>query len=375
MFGRILAILIFLPNLAFAFPANVRHGYPNCTACHVSPGGGGVLTAYGRALSREVQSTFGSENETAFLYGVVPTPEWLDAGGDVRYLQLITDTDQKTTGQSFWMQADVEAAAHFAGRWTADIAIGWKGNSEVLANDADVKSRRHYLIYSVTDPAASVDQWTIRAGKFYPIFGVMPAEHYYQTRQGLGFDEGDESYNLEVGEMNEKGSFFFTPILGKARATNQSDERGFAASKYFALAGNHRLGFSALYGKELRQPAFDHRWVFGTSGVVSILKPLFWVGEFDYEYRVRSDGLRTLNGMYFTQKLTYEPVQGAQISVLQDLVKSDKSDPNTLAWTLGPVVDLYPRPHMDIQLSANRAFLPGNLPGFWNYVGMFHFYL
>ena len=32
------------PGSAWAYPEMVRHNYPNCTSCHVSPSGGGVLT-------------------------------------------------------------------------------------------------------------------------------------------------------------------------------------------------------------------------------------------------------------------------------------------------------------------------------------------
>ena len=55
-----------------AFPEMVRHGYANCITCHISPDGGGVLTAYGRSLSREVLSTWGAEGEAVLHDKAVP---------------------------------------------------------------------------------------------------------------------------------------------------------------------------------------------------------------------------------------------------------------------------------------------------------------
>ena len=55
-------------NFANAFPEMVRHGYTNCTACHVAANGGGILTPYGSTLSEEVLSTWHFEGEGSFLY-------------------------------------------------------------------------------------------------------------------------------------------------------------------------------------------------------------------------------------------------------------------------------------------------------------------
>ncbi len=360
--------LFFTAEKADAFPYNVRHGYPNCTACHISPGGGGVLSAYGRELSRELQSTAGGEKETAFIYGAVKTPEWLDMGGDVRYIQVFSDSPTKSTAKSFWMQADIEAAVH-VGKVTVVGAIGWKGNSDTLKNDSDLISRRHYAIYALTD------RYSVRAGRFYPVFGTMAAEHRLPTRREIGFDQGKESYNLEFASQTEFGSTFFTPIFGKREGGTNSDEYGFAVSQNFILGGNSRVGGSFLYGKGVRQRAYETRYLLGPNAIVSLSKQFFWIGEYDVEVRDRGEGKTTDRGIYQYQKLTYEPIQGVQFSMLQDFRKTNVLDPNTQGWSLGPVFDWYPRPHLDFQLSASRIFLPEAVPNSWAYAGVFHYYL
>ena len=96
-----------------AFPGSVRWGYANCVTCHHNVGGGGVLTPYGRQLSRELLSTWGGSDEAEFAYGLAG-PSWLSLGGDLSYLA--------TSRHAFQLlQADVEAAAHH-GRWLAVAA-------------------------------------------------------------------------------------------------------------------------------------------------------------------------------------------------------------------------------------------------------------
>ncbi|MGZ3694528.1 MAG: hypothetical protein ACXWQO_10135, partial [Bdellovibrionota bacterium] len=84
------AIFLFLSLFSFtfsqkahAFAEMTTHGYTNCTACHISPNGGGTLTEYGRGLSKELLSASAKEGEEKFLYGLMQPPEWLQFGGDV----------------------------------------------------------------------------------------------------------------------------------------------------------------------------------------------------------------------------------------------------------------------------------------------------
>jgi hypothetical protein len=60
---------------AHAYPENVRHGYVNCAACHIHPQGGGQLNAYGRQLSKALQSNgkfFFEPGQT----GMIRTRRW-----------------------------------------------------------------------------------------------------------------------------------------------------------------------------------------------------------------------------------------------------------------------------------------------------------
>src|SRR5205085_7542172 len=45
---------------ALALPTMIRLGYPNCSSCHISPQGGGLLNAYGRGID-QAQSLLGGD--------------------------------------------------------------------------------------------------------------------------------------------------------------------------------------------------------------------------------------------------------------------------------------------------------------------------
>src|SRR4051812_4672372 len=90
------AALLLLTRPALAYPWMIRHHYAACSTCHSDPPGAGPITAYGRAVADSVirmndsaEPASGEMPTSAkFLFGAVPTPEWLELGGDVRVMAL-----------------------------------------------------------------------------------------------------------------------------------------------------------------------------------------------------------------------------------------------------------------------------------------------
>src|SRR5262249_41585566 len=120
-----LATLIFLPMTAMAFPELIRHGYTQCTACHVSPNGGSLLNAYGRPLARAVLSTWSSQGEGGLLHGAVkdPAEHGVLIGGDVRSIQIRKENAKTLDGRFFLMQAELDGA-YQKGSFTGYISVG-----------------------------------------------------------------------------------------------------------------------------------------------------------------------------------------------------------------------------------------------------------
>ena len=61
-----LVVLWGVPNEAFAYPQYIAHGYASCGSCHYSPDGGGLLNAYGVAVT---QALLPDEVDVGFLFG------------------------------------------------------------------------------------------------------------------------------------------------------------------------------------------------------------------------------------------------------------------------------------------------------------------
>jgi len=64
---RLLPVLL-IPLAADAFPTYVRLGYQQCTACHISPQGGGLLNEYGRSID-DAESLFPREYQPSDVWG------------------------------------------------------------------------------------------------------------------------------------------------------------------------------------------------------------------------------------------------------------------------------------------------------------------
>jgi hypothetical protein len=314
---------------AHAFPELIRHGYANCVTCHASPGGGGVLNAYGRELSREALTTWGTEAESGLAWGLIQPPEWLSSTLMARSLSLVRDSKTTIDGRTLLMQLDAEAAAasdHFTVAAAAGLQDPNKGDILAL--------RRAYGVYRPTD------ELSFRVGKFAHVYGLMQAEHKSTTRTGLGWDEGNETLNAEAAWIGESTNLFATALFG--RPDNHALERGASLSGSLFLDNRFKVGLNAYAGQ---RPSDDSsRVVFGPHAALGFTPTLYWLGEIDLQNRAETWGT------YQYQKLSYEAFKGVHIYITQDLQKNDWSNGDSLSWSWGPGVQWFPRPHFEGQL-------------------------
>ena len=157
MRARASLLLLLLAGLAragAAEPMFLNRQYARCTNCHYSPTGGGVLTPYGRALSREELSTFGSSGgsstpgrEHEFLYGAFgdalgPVSVWVD----LRPADLEVDAPGRRTSRDFLMNAEVAAALQ-KGSWTFYAQLG----RQPVTGEARVDSFEHWVSFKASN--------------------------------------------------------------------------------------------------------------------------------------------------------------------------------------------------------------------------------
>lgn len=335
-----------LPLSSLAFPELVKHGYPNCAACHISPTGGGVLNEYGRALSKELVSTWGYEGEEKTLYWI-PTNENFAMGGDLRWLSIRDKSPTASRERSINMQRDLEIAVIFK-KFTAAITGGIQ-NKTTEPSETEFLSRRHYLVYQQSDKLG------FRLGKFYPAFGLYIPDHNTVIRRGLGFDQNMESYNLESAWQNEKWNLFGTLIAGRPDDQKLKREKGLALTAAYNPNEKIKVGGSYYYGEtdEIIRHLVGPYGIFGFSDKIFLLAQMNLVRAFPYTAQESS------LGMVDYLRLDYEAWKGVHFYLTQELSQMDLKEGKTRTDTWGLGFQFFPRPHLEFQIIMQKIYQQG----------------
>jgi hypothetical protein len=219
--------LVALAGLASAEPTFLSRQYARCTNCHYSATGGGLLTPYGRSLSRQELSTFGASppsatspgREQEFLYGALR--DWtgpVRLGIELRPAHLDVSGPGYDQTRDFLMNADVQAAVTHGG-WTFYGDLGRQPRS----SGTEVKSFEHWIGYK------SEKGFGVRAGRFLPAYGVHLADHTSFTRAPLGLDNENQVYAVELSYAGDRQLVQVSAGPGYADSVSDSSERAFTA--------------------------------------------------------------------------------------------------------------------------------------------------
>ncbi len=363
------AVLALLGPLAWApsllgYPGSARWGYANCSTCHYNVSGGGVLTPYGRQLSRELLSTFGGEEEPLFAYGL-STPEWLALGGDFMAL-VSSDRDPASNSRLEVMQADLEAAIT-TGRFLAVGTLGLEPDPAGALTSGFV-SRRHYVQVEL---ARSL---SIRAGRFLPNYGIWAGDLTVATRAGLGWDENSESYNVEANFIQGRFSAAATGIFGTQDQPSAERESGGSFKVVGFFFERLSVGGSALATSSdtlTRRAAAVH-------GVLGIGDKAYLQAEVDVQ-RLRpcagepdGRGADLLGNVCFA----HETVKGLYVLLTDEFSRVDLDEPGRVRHTYGVGLRWFIRPHVEVRLRWLKRQEGALAPGHYDGPGMIvRFYL
>ncbi|RYZ52283.1 MAG: hypothetical protein EOP07_19885 [Proteobacteria bacterium] len=329
-----LALALVKTPEAQAFPEMIRKAYPTCTTCHVSPAGGGVLTQYGREISKDVLATWSREKENQFLHGAVTLPQNLLIGGDIRRIQTYVNTPQFKTGKWFLMQANVEAAVV-----TSKVTVAASADYDIGSPDDDGDDKwtslKHYALVQISD------EMSVRAGKFMKNFGLGMADHTVQTRRGIGWDEGSETYNAEFNYIAEKFSVIVTAIGGRPDDDDLVSEKGVSVAGSYYAEPTYKFGFSAFRGETDDN---NKRSIFGPNWSLGFKKIYYWLGEFDLLNQQPEVGEST-SGFASVNKFGMEIFRGADLYLIHESKKNDWESKYLDFIGYGPGFQWSPRPH------------------------------
>lgn len=263
--------LLLLPSLwAAAYPAMIRHGYAACASCHVDPGGGGLLTPYGRAqavLLVSVPRAGGDEEElggrSGFLYGAVSLPEWLNLGFSFRGGGMLNAAGDAITVRPVQMTTDLRAAVK-ADRFEAVASVGYAVRMALGASitpwpDNNVVSREHWVGYRFLED----ENLRVRAGRMNLPYGLRNVEHQTWVREATRTDINEQQQHGAAVAFGTEGlRAELMAILGNYQLRpDLYRERGYAGTLEWAPLPTAAIGVSSLITRaeldvQWRLPAF-----------------------------------------------------------------------------------------------------------------------
>jgi hypothetical protein len=345
-----LSILLFFPAIAMCYPEMIRHGYTSCTACHVSPAGGGLTTAYGRSISKEVLSRWSFEGEEQLAHGAITSERvtsatngsnerGLNIGGNFRYIQTHLNTNSFSQGRRFPMQRDLEVAA----KWDALTFVSSYGAIYNPRGTDEIDLRRMYLLWNVSENIS------LRAGRFIPIYGLMFSDHYTAIKQGLQFAQLSERDAVESNFTFENWSGSLSYSQAPESKRNLQQEEALAGTFNYNFSDTLRIGANYWFGDYLGKK----RDITGVNALLGFTKKLYSLTEIDLQTTKVDDGEKT-KSLYYFQRFGFEVTRGLHLLAQIDGSQTDVSNSDSRFYSYGAGVTFYPRPHFELQFLWTR---------------------
>ena len=250
-------------EFAEAFPDTIRHGYTNCTTCHVSPSGGGLLNGYGRSLSRELMSTWSFKNEEQPLHGLAPIPESIIEtfffGGDSRYVSRKTESGNKKVDEGFLMQMQLRFGVAY-NKFKLLAAFG-KIENPRQTKSVQIVSPEYYILWNPKE------EMHFRAGRFEPIYGLRLPDHNLWIKSEIGFVPWLERDALEFIYEGEAQFASLSGFQSTSKVSPSEQATGYSVSFNQIIFEKSRIGFSAMNteGQGRRQRASSLHGIFSFS--------------------------------------------------------------------------------------------------------------
>ncbi len=225
---------------ALAYPQFQLSRDQTCSACHLSPAGGGLLNENGGVFV-ENASQLGQAPE--FFYGKVPLPSWLTVGGDLRGAYGYIRTPQQYL-VGFPMQADVYGAAALPAHLSVHVTAGYRPPETGNEAATTIWSREHYVMWSQHDGGG--DGLFVRVGRFMPVFGLRYAEHPTYTRRYGGTPLYAETYGAAVEYVTPAWEAHLTGFIKDPVIDPVAHDNGGAFYGEYRLAQNLSVGAEAM---------------------------------------------------------------------------------------------------------------------------------
>ena len=235
----VVAVLVLASARADAYPQFQLSRDQTCAGCHLSPAGGNLLNENGLAVAETV-SWKGTAPE--FMYGKIPTPDWLVLGGDLRGAAGYLKTPEDVVA-AFPMQIEMYAAAMF-GKFSLHANFGTRPSTVGNESSTYVWSREHYLMWQQEEGAS--EGLFVRAGRFMPVHGIRLAEHTVYTRRYGGTALYADTYGVAVEYVDPKKEVHLTGFIKDPLIDSVEHYSGGAAYAEYRLTENFAVGLEGM---------------------------------------------------------------------------------------------------------------------------------
>ena len=340
----ILVVCVFgvLAGGAAAEPMFLARSETRCTTCHYSPTGGGLLTPYGRLQSRQELSATSGDSER-FLWGAFGDAlDPVDLGIDTRPTQLRVSFPGGTSSRFLLMNADVLAAVQ-SGGWTFYGQVGRRPE----AAGGDVYSYEYWGGKQLSS------QWAVRAGRFFPAYGIRFADHTSYNRATLGFDKYDQVFGAEVSHTTERRVIQISAGPGRAESVlNEPGQNPFTATGrvQFDLNRTNVVVGSGMFRSESGVD-FSREVSNGAAGIAYGFSPAsrvtIWT-EADARFRDETNG----RSLVLVNETSVEAIRGVWLKFSPQLRTESGTIPGFLRLKLE--ANILPRTHWNVDVAYYR---------------------
>ncbi len=397
-YGWPLTLLILAASLLWsrpshAYPWMIQHQYTGCATCHVDPSGGYLLTAYGRAQTQALLSSFGKgpegeevDRRSEFAFGLIPPSEWLNLGASFRGAYLtMKGVNPSRPARSRWvlMQADLRAAVT-VDRVVATASLGMLLNGHhpaqvTTGNENVLVSREFWVGVRLGEDRNTM----LRVGRMYLPFGLRNPEHTFYVRSMTGTNiDAQQQVGFSVFHETEAYRFEVMAIAGNYQiAPDDYRQRGYAGYAELNAGAGIQVGISSKFTRAKLDPLTLERDAYaGAHGPMLRWSPVERVAvlaELDLLHRSAS-AASTRYGMAGMAQIDWEFVRGLHASITGELYDgpefNDASSHHlfnrdwlSLVW--------FPYPHFDLRLDtfwASEVYAPPNRATSIGALGMLH---
>ena len=335
-FYLVFSFLILTAAQTQAYPEMIRFHYVNCSACHVSNSGGGLLNAYGRTISAELLSTGGNSKEARPFYLVdsEKIDQWLNVGGEYRGLQVHQENSQIRAGRYFWMEGNIQASLKI-NQLTAYASFG-----QVLQSNQSLEAKfsKYFLSYQ------SSDELSVRVGRYIPAYGLNIPQHNYLIRQNLNLGPGAERDSADIQWNGETWGLLAGVSKSLKDSAVQDEEAAMNLQLQYNLNDQHKLGLNYWYGEAVN----FKKIMLGIQAVLGWSEKFYSLAELDHQWLKDSNTETETKSLYQLLKLGYEYHKGVHFQVIEEWGKADTTSGAEIQ-NLGAGFLFYPRPHFEFE--------------------------